>query len=604
MFDLQIIRGKQFLFQAEENRFYSLPVVAPRGAILDRYSDPLAENWRLYYRVDDTEVLYSTQTLIDRDQALVRMASDSAGVALSYQRYYSVPILSQVVGYVGQVSVQEMTDDRTILMSQKVGKLGLEKIFEDHLKGKNGQEVYEIDALAKKRRKIKDTPSLSGRDLETTLDPYVALVSELVMGEQKGAVIVTDTESGEVLSLVTTPGFDANVFVSQVSDYDQKKIQQEQIKTWFNDDQKRFFNRAVSGAYPPGSVFKMVTALAGLADEKITQGTTVLDEGVLKVGEYEYGNWYFRQYGRTEGEISLLRAIARSNDIFFYKVAEWVGPQRLAEAARLMGFGQRTGIELSPEAEGLVPDPEWKERVIGEKWFLGNTYHFGIGQGDILVSPIQLSQLAQALGNQGTMCIPHLIKKDQMDCREVGINVDHLSLVLEGMIGACSSGGTAFPLFGRNSTIKANILGGSEGELDIRVEQQLKQGVMACKTGTAEFGGSNEKGYRKTHAWLTAIVEPQIDLEKGDVNVDLGLGGEDEEPARNASHSDAGGGDDDRLDVNELRKEWLGKIKDHGFPERLAIVVLVESDDVEPFKEGSRDAGPVVEKIVRWMEGR
>ncbi len=585
--DLQLMGGERYLEQAEENRFYSLPLVAPRGIITDRYGDLLVSNERLYYQVDNSQTLYSTQTRIEHDQALELMASGSAQVALSYQRQYVYPALSHVLGYVGAVTPSELAEDPQLELAQKTGKLGLERIYEHYLRGKNGRQVYEIDALARKRRLVQEIAALPGQNLGTTLDPYLSQVAAQAIGNQQGAVVIADAQTGQILSLISSPGFNGNVFSTQPKTESEKYGQQDQIRQYFGDVHNPFFNRAVAGSYPPGSIFKTVTALTGLAEGKITSQTTVLDEGVLKVGDYEYRNWYYRQYGLTDGQISLVRAIARSNDIYFYKVAEWVGPDKLAETARLMGFGKQTGIELSPEAQGLVPDPAWKELTIGEKWFLGNTYHFGIGQGDILVSPIQVIQLVQALANQGTMCPPRLIRDDSSNCQEVGINIDHLDLVLEGMIKACLPSGSASVLFPRNSRILANLTQGGQDQQSLSPQQQLQKGMLACKTGTAEFGEQDEKGNRKTHGWLIAIVEPQLDL------ADQLEQSSQASPSAQVAQS---------LELQELKKQWLAKVKEHGFPQRLVMAVLIESSQENPYPGGAEKGGPVVEKIVRWME--
>ena len=203
--------------------------------------------------------------------------------------------------------------------------------------------------------------------------------------------------------------------------------------------------RAVTGQYPPGSTFKLMTALSALQNGAITADTSVNDEGTLKIGEFSFGNWYFSQYGRVEGEVKLIKAIQRSNDIYFYKVAEWVGPAKLAAFARLFHFGRPSGIELSGEAGGTIPDPEWKVKTVGEPWYLGDTYHMGIGQGDVLVTPLQLNQMTAAIAYGGVWCKPHLLFQDKVQCEDLGVSPEHLVSVIEGMKAACSPGGTAFP---------------------------------------------------------------------------------------------------------------------------------------------------------------
>jgi penicillin-binding protein 2 len=262
---------------------------------------------------------------------------------------------------------------------------------------------------------------------------------------------------------------------------------QEKLQTLLTDPQKPFFNRVLGGAYPPGSTFKIVTATAGLEEGKINAETLWNDTGEIRVGEYSYKNWYFTQYGRTEGEINVVGALKRSTDTFFYKVGEWVGPTSLSAWAKAFGLGQKTQIDLPGEVEGLVPSPEWKEEK-GDRWFLGNTYHFAIGQGDLLATPLQINFLTNVMASGGQLCRPQVLKnEDQKEsCRDLKLKKETLSLVEEGMKEVCSSGGTAFPFF-----------------------EFLPQ--VACKTGTAEFGDPEDK----THAWFTSFApfeNPELSL--------------------------------------------------------------------------------------------
>jgi len=209
-----------------------------------------------------------------------------------------------------------------------------------------------------------------------------------------------------------------------------------------------------------------------------------VDEGFVQIGEYTYKNWYYTQYGRTEGEIDLIRAIKRSTDTFFYKVGEWVGANQLAEWGQAFGLGRKTGIDLKGEIEGLVPTPEWKEKNKGEKWFLGNTYHLAIGQADLLATPLQVNMMASVIANQGKLCSPKVKQGEGEECQDLRLKPEALAMIKEGMREACSSGGTAFPFF------------------DFSPQ-------AACKTGTAEYGDPEGK----THAWLTAFApvdEPEI----------------------------------------------------------------------------------------------
>jgi penicillin-binding protein 2 len=588
--DVQVSRGVSFKAQADDNRFFTLPIIAERGVLLDRYGQPLVRNSRRYYRVINPTALHYTTEPISREVALAEMATQSGSVITQPERIYPFSqALSHILGYVGSVTAEDLVDNPGLDITDTIGKLGLEILYDRQLRGVSGREEYEINALGQRQKQVSLEPAQPGQNVTTTVDPYLSQVAFQALGNKTGVVGILDAESGEVLALVSNPTFDPNILTRASLDPDQERQRQQAVQALFKDPRQLFFNRAINGQYPPGSVFKLITALAGLEEKKIDLTTTVMDEGVLKVGEYEYGNWFFRQYGRTEGEVGVVKSLARSNDIFFYKVAEWVGPDRLATMARIFGLGQVTGIGLTPEAKGLVPDPIWKEEHLGERWFLGNTYHFGIGQGDLLVSPLQIAQVVQAIAHHGTLCQPSLVKTGKKQCREVGVHEENLSPVLTGMLDACSPGGTAFPFFPYNETRR----GGATPYED------LTKGAVACKTGTAEFGATiNAEGHRKTHGWFVAIKE----VNKEQLLASQ-LPGEWSLPVASGSATPVSAGTLSAKTPQQLRQEWLLKVKDKGFPQRLVFVTLVESSDEVPFTEGSRDAGPIVKQIIEWIEG-
>jgi penicillin-binding protein 2 len=221
----------------------------------------------------------------------------------------------------------------------------------------------------------------------------------------------------------------------------------------------------------------LVTASAGLETGKINQDSLIEDTGEIKVGDYRYGTWNFDQHGKKEGFIGLIKAIAKSNDIFFYTVGEMVGVENLKQWSNALSLGQKTGIELAGEVAGQVPDPVWKERTTGERWFLGNTYHMSIGQGDLLTTPLQLNRMTAAVLS-GQVCPPRLSGGDsRQGCRSDGLSSAHRELILAGMKQACQPGGTAFPFF-------------------------QFQPEVACKTGTAQHGGEKTA----PHAWITVVI--------------------------------------------------------------------------------------------------
>ncbi len=603
MADLQLLQGAAFRAQANANRLFTHSIPAERGVFTDVFGDPLVFNVRRYYSLEDSGQVYSPRTRITRVDALVRMASDAASVTYEIERQYRFPeSTAHVLGYTGQVSAKDLAEDRSLGFTDSIGKMGLEALFNDTLRGQSGRRQYEINALGKLQRLVSTEPGKPGQSVETTIDPYLSQVAYDALGENQGAVVILDGDTGGVLSLVSKPSFNATVMSSTQVEEAAERSRRQQVADYISHPQKLFFNRAISGAYPPGSVFKIVTALAGLESEAITATTTVRDEGVLEVGEYSYANWYYTQYGRVEGDIALQHALARSNDIYFYKAAEWMGPVKLAELARMFGFGAKTGIELTPEVAGTVPDPAWKERVIGERWFLGNTYHFGIGQGNLLVTPLQVAQMTQAMAKHGTLCSPHLVNNQEsksvaamtLDCAELGISQEHLELVMWGMLDACSPGGTGFPFFEHNREVRSADQSSPYREIDA--------GAVACKTGTAEFGAVDAEGYKSTHAWFTSLfTTPDLIDEHAE-----GDGLDDQEPVPVPEGDEAqllelvGSSEYGSVD----RSEWLEKVQARGsYPKKLVIMVLVESNEASPYKEGSSDGGPVAKRIFDFVYG-
>ncbi|HYD34687.1 MAG TPA: penicillin-binding transpeptidase domain-containing protein [Vitreimonas sp.] len=589
LLDVQIVRGAAFLVRANNNRHFTDRLPADRGVILDRYGQALALNGREYIELDSDSTWHQQGQPLSREEALRVMASDSGKVAVESHRWYVYPeALSAVVGYVGAVNREELIANSFLHIQDQVGKLGLEKKYDQQLHGVSGSVVYEVNALGERQRAVKRVEAQAGQDLQTTLDPYLSDLAYQALGDQKGAVVIADATSGAVLALVSKPSFDANVMSIVPSTPNLKAERQTKIQAMFDDERQLFFNRVASGAYPPGSIFKMITALAGLESGQMDANTTVVDEGVLRVGEYEYRNWYFTQFGRTEGPISVVRALARSNDIFFYKAAEWAGPDNVAAMARRFGLGVSPGSGVFAEAAGLVPDTAWKESVIGERWYLGNTYHMGIGQGDLLLSPLQAAQMVQALANNGVLCAPYFVQGDVPKCRELSVQPEHLELILRGMLDACSPGGTAFPFFEHNGQVR------SEGQT---IDDAFAAKAVACKTGTAEFGGTDEKGYRKTHGWFAAILAPPI---SNSVANEVGETLSPSAEAESATESPVMG-KSRQIKEPMSKVQWQQHVAKHGFPQRLVMIALVESDDQNKFKEGSRDAGPVVKKIWDGM---
>jgi penicillin-binding protein 2 len=467
--ELQIIQGSEFRQRADENRYFTRYIPASRGIITDRKGVALVANLPEYKKATDAtrNQPYPQLEPIDETTAKALLAQQDKNVFLDEKRMYPFgPALSQVLGYTGEVTPDELKTHPEYALSENVGKVGLEKLFQRQLAGTKGKTVFEMQANGQLLRKVLDQAPIDGEDLQLTIDASLSAKAYSLLDGKRGAVIVTQVKTGEVLVLVSSPSFDPTNLAPSL-----------------NDPNFPMLNRTIAGAYPPGSTFKLMTALAGLKSDSITPDTKITDTGVITVAGSTFKNWLYSEYGgRTDGEVDLLKAIQRSNDIYFYTVAGMVGPDTLAQTAKLFHYGSPTGIELPGEVAGVIPTPGWKQQALGQQWYLGDTYHMGIGQGDVLVTPLQVNQVTAAIANAGSWCAPHLLKQTAQNCADLGVNSAYLTTIYSGMKLACLPGGTAFPFFDQQPV------------------------AVACKTGTAEFGPANAQGRRKTHALFTAAV--------------------------------------------------------------------------------------------------
>ena len=477
LFELQLVFGSKNRALAEGNRIKKEVIPAPRGIIYDRYDKELVRNVPIYRlkteeNCEDEEGCFK---VISRDEALnLEAQGELDGLRTDIGRDYLYrEALAHVLGYLGEANKEEVELGK-YQMGDLVGRMGVEEKYDRLLRGQDGGLIYEVDAYGNKIREIGRFEPIPGNDLYLLIDAELSKKTYAALEGKPGAVVVSKVENNEILALVSSPSFDPNL-LSRTENKDEKS--QEKIKDLFKDPLKPFFNRAITGVYPPGSTFKIVTATAGIEEGKVDEDTIYNDTGQIQIGEYVYRNWYFTQYGKTEGEIDLIMAIKRSTDTFFYKIGEWVGATRLSEWAYAFGLGKKTGIKIPGEVAGFVPTPKEKQRLKGERWFLGNTYHYAIGQGDLLTTPLQINNLTNVIASGGELCNPSLLEDEEVNCQSLRLKDLSLKLVKEGMKEACSPKGTAFPFF------------------------EFKPQV-ACKTGTAEFGDPEGE----THAWLTAFA--------------------------------------------------------------------------------------------------
>lgn len=510
VFFLQIIKGDYYRSLSDNNRTKTVSVHAPRGIIFDRNNTPLVFNTPGFRTVDNGKT-----TLLSQSQALPLIAKGQKLEVDSLRQYVYGQETAHILGYLGQISQFELKDPQFLeyRANELIGKEGIERSFEQSLKGIDGRILYEVDSKGNTLRNLGKDEPIPGNNIVLTVDINLQKkVYEAMKNVKKGAAIVSSPK-GEILALISKPSFDPNLFTMGSSYKTSTDSAYQKLESVLLDSNGQpLLNRAISGTYPPGSTFKIVVASAALKDKVIDQNYQIVDSGILKVGEFSFSNWYFTQYGGKDGNVNVVKGIKRSNDIFFYKLAELLGVDKISQVAKSFGVGELLGIDLVGEASGLLPTAQWKKENTGESWYLGDTYHYGIGQGFLLTTPLQVNAWTQAIANGGNLYRPHFLKDKSTELISKNL-LDEKSqnLIREGMIESCSPGGVAYPLFNfkvKNSKLAIdgkNILAvaASSGSADMR------QIVVACKTGTAEHGDAKAV----PHAWITLFApayNPQI----------------------------------------------------------------------------------------------
>jgi penicillin-binding protein 2 len=512
---LQLFQGAYYRTLSDSNRIRTQVIYAPRGIIFDRNGVPLVLNSPGFRQVIKDSKGISKTVHLSQEQAFSLLAKGEKNIAVDSLREYPYKdSFAHVLGYIGQISKDDLEKPEfaDYAGSDWIGKTGIEEEYEHLLRGKDGKQLVEVDALGREVRPLGQTDPVAGQDITLTLDARLQQAAYAAARDvRKGAVIVSKL-NGEILAMVSKPSYDPNFFTLDTTYSAATDSAYRNISSVLSDSENQpLLNRAIGGVYPPGSTFKLVVAAAGLEDKIIDAGYHITDTGVLTVGAFSFANWYYTEYGRKEsGDVNVVRALARSNDIFFYKLAELINVDRLSAMAKKFGLGNLLGIDLPGEAKGIVPTQEWKEANIKESWYLGDTYHYGIGQGFLLTTPLQVNSWTTVIANGGALYKPRLLKNQESRVKNQELlSAKTISLIRQGMIESCSTGGVAWPLFDfriKNSELRIdgkNFMKAASSSADTR------QVSIACKTGTAEHGGEKTL----PHAWITLFApayDPQI----------------------------------------------------------------------------------------------
>lgn len=481
---MQVVKGGDYRELARLNSVRTVPFRAPRGLVLDRNLRPMVANAPAISAgltladmprdpgqaaavvgevarlldLEPAEIQKKLERQKQRPFAPARLAADvDRALAAKLQdrraalpgltvwedskRSYSESLAAHALGYVGEISEAQLERLKAdgYRPGDWLGQAGIESRYDATLKGKDGGKQVRINARGRELGVLSETPARAGDNVVLTLDAGLQQVAEEALGQEAGAVVAIDPRNGEVLALVSKPDFNLNTFAGKVKPKDWQAL--------LTDERRPMNDRAVQGLYPPGSVFKLVTAMAGLQEKVIGPDEKLNCFGILWLSTWPYRCW--KEVGH--GSIAMEQAITESCDIFFYQLGLRVKVDRLAKWTRAFGFGEASGIDLPGEAAGVVPDPDWKQNKEGLPWFPGNTVMMSIGQGYLLATPLQLAQMVSVIANGGILVQPHLLKRVTSPEGDViaepayppraqlGLDVEALHLVQRGMEGAVSS---------------------------------------------------------------------------------------------------------------------------------------------------------------------
>ena len=477
-YDLQIVSYQQFLTQSERNRVRLEALAPTRGLIYDRKGRLLASNEPSQSLAVVVERAGSLPALFERLDALVGLEDDELerfqerrrrsrpydavplklrltdqevavigvhrhtlpGVTIEAQLTRAYPegnLLAHVVGYVGRINQQEANriEAEAYRGTYHIGKVGLEKRYEQVLLGQVGNQNIEANAHGRVLRVLDREPPAPGANLDLFLDLELQRVAYEALGEQRGAVVALDPRNGGVLALVSKPGFDGNLFVNGISSARYAALR--------DSPDTPLLNRTVQGQYPPGSTVKPMLALSGLELGLITPETTVPDPGWYRIpgDSRRYRDWILRIRGTGHApEVDMRMAIAESCDVYYYDLARLMGIDTLAEGLAPYGFGATTGIDITSEQPGILPNRDWKRRKLGQPWYPGETLSVGIGQGFMLATPLQLANAAMILANRGVAYRPSVVSRvagqpvPREPRRVVEASPEHWSAVVAAMM--------------------------------------------------------------------------------------------------------------------------------------------------------------------------
>ena len=518
MYYLQVVESKRYQTLSDRNRINLRLLAPPRGRIVDRYGTPIAVNQRNYRVVLNLETTMDVEDTLRALGSIINIsegerrrimreirrkpsfvpvtvrenlnwdkvarievnASDLPGVEINEGQSRHYPFgedTAHVLGYVAAVSERETTGDPLLeLPGFRIGKNGIEKFYDLSLRGVGGNSQVEVDALGRVIRELSRKEGQPGAELALTIDVGLQKFMSRRLAGKSAAAVIIDVHAGDVLALVSTPGFDPNAF--------NKGLSESEWQALLSNPKAPLTNKVISGLFSPGSTFKMVVALAALEKGVITPQSSFFCSGSITLGNAEFHCW--KRGGH--GTVQLAKGITQSCDVYFYEVAKRTGVDHIAKMSRRLGLGRKLGLDLPGEQAGLVPTREWKRKTYGIPWQQGETLIAGIGQGYILATPLQLAVMTARLVNGGFGVTPRLTAVesgsadlDGLSGKDLGLLPEHLRLMRDAMVAVVNSPrGTAF---------KARIkepgfeMGGKTGTVQVRriTKAEREQGIIKNK---------------------------------------------------------------------------------------------------------------------------
>ncbi|MBI4686874.1 MAG: penicillin-binding protein 2 [Nitrospirae bacterium] len=477
---LQVLNIEKYRNIAERNRLRIIKVPAPRGIIYDRNNKALVKNIPSFDISLDTKDLPNDPAALSEIGSLVGLTGEEVAEKLKHasskpfepvklkenaaweevarvearridfpglevnvevsREYLYGETASHLIGYLGKLTEKQEknAEYKDVPKNAFIGQWGIEKIYDKTLRGTAGEKAIEVDAIGREIRVIGETEAVKGKDLKLTIDIDLQLRAEETLNDRAGAVVAVDPNTGDILVLVSKPSFDPNHF--------SRGIQSEYWNELINDPKKPMLNRALQSQYPPGSTFKIITAIAGIESGAITDTT-----GAVCRGGTQLGNHFFRCWKeKGHGHVTLHKALVESCDVYFYELGKRVGVDKIAEYALMFGLGGPVGMDLIKERAGIIPSTQWKYKTKSQPWFMGETLSVAIGQGYVSVTPVQMARLISAVANGGKLYRLNLLNdagNSPKVVSEVKIKPETLALIKDALKGVVMEpGGTAYAI--------------------------------------------------------------------------------------------------------------------------------------------------------------